>query len=138
MKRAYAVRPARRDRPARYENITDEEVREIQIASRGYVPRALVNIGTVVKGCPCEDGAGCSNQVWVVASNDAGSYDLQLSRIENRWTVGPVQRWWRRWNDLDRQQFLTSDAYHRAEEALLREFPACASAAPLVTANTGP
>lgn len=134
--RAYELRPARRDWPARYENITDEEVREVQAASREYVPRALVNIGTVTMGCPCEDGAACTEQVWVIATRREKSYGLQLSKIDKRWTVGPVQRWWHRKDTLRPESFPTYAAFERAEEALIGEFPVCVKAGALKRATT--
>lgn len=65
--RVWNTRPQRLEWPLRAENISDAEVRQIQAAVLGLVPGATVNIGGVTLGCPCEDGAGCTEQIWVVA-----------------------------------------------------------------------
>lgn len=98
--RAYALRPVRRDGPLRYQNISDEEVREIQSAAAEVVPKALVNISGVTTGCPCEDGPQCSDQVWIVAFRPDKSFGLRLSKVNNHWMIGPVQRWWLRYDAL--------------------------------------
>lgn len=127
MERIDEVQPMRREDPLRYENITDEEVREIQLAARNVVPRALVNISGVTTGCPCEDGPECSDQVWIVAYRPDKSVGLLLSRIEGHWVIGPVQRWWLLYNDLEsrRRTFKSFSAYLEAEQKLVDVFPVC-------------
>src|SRR5204863_6156086 len=93
-KQAEALRPARRDEPLRYLNITDEEVRQVQLISVKYLPRAMVNISPVVTNCPCEEGPNCTAQVYVVATTGEKSKGLQLSRLKDQWIVGVVQQWW--------------------------------------------
>ena len=80
-KRAEELRPARRDEPLRYLNITDEEIRAgpVDFAPK-YLPRAMVNISPVVTNCPCEEGPNCTAQVYVVATTGEQSKGLQLSR----------------------------------------------------------
>ena len=87
-------RPVRIDVPVRAANISDQEVREVRSAVAGVYPGAIVNIGTVVDKCPCEDGPACSAQVWVVVHRQGQSTGIMLSRIDYEWQVGPVQSWW--------------------------------------------
>ena len=108
--RTLGTRPRRRDGPFREINISDDEVREIQSVIRDVVPGAIVNISGVVVGCPCEDGAACTDQVWIVAYTPAISRGLQLSKIGDHWTVGPLQQWW-----LDYDDFF--EAYRRGSSS---------------------
>lgn len=78
----------------RYENISDLEVREIQRVADTLNPGAIVEIGGVTEGCPCEDGPLCTNQVWVVSHRPEQAKGFMLSRIEGHWTLGAVQKWW--------------------------------------------
>ena len=119
--------PVRRDGPLRDVDLSDEEVREIQAVGRGVVPDALVNISGVVTGCPCEEGTGCSDQVWIVAHRPGEMKGLQLSRINDRWTIGPVQQWW-----LDSEQLYARRASFASWKEFLSErqklddrFPTC-------------
>lgn len=92
--RVVHTRPVRREGPLRPVNIADEEVREIENATRSIAPNAVVNIGSVITGCPCEEGPECTDQVWVVAYKPEYSRGLMLSRINSTWEVGPLQSWW--------------------------------------------
>jgi hypothetical protein len=67
LKRVEMIRPQRRDGPIRYLNISDNEVREIQGAASKVVGKVWVYVGGVTHGCPCENGAKCTDQVWVQA-----------------------------------------------------------------------
>jgi hypothetical protein len=128
--RAWQTRPNRRESPSRAENITDNEVREIQTVISEVLPSAILNIGTVVVGCPCEDGQSCSDQVWVVAHRPQRTKGLLLSKIDGRWTIGPVQRWWLDREDLEARgwkSFPSVHAYMVALGALTERFPACDS-----------
>lgn len=129
-KRIHETRPQRRDSPLREENIRDEEVREIQAAARGVVPKSIVNISGVVTGCPCEEGSACSDQVWILASNADKTLGLQLSRIGNAWMIGPIQRWWLEYEALQarRNSFHSYSDYSDALAALTVQFPMCAAA----------
>ena len=62
----------------RPENISDIEIREIQAAAGSYLPTALINIGTVMVGCPCEDGARASNKKY---SQRAGAVEAVLTHV---------------------------------------------------------
>ena len=119
--------PYRREGPVRGDNITNQEVQEIQLALAQVRPGDIVNIGTVVSGCPCEDGSSCSDQVWVVAHSPGTSVGLLLSRINSHWVIGPVQQWWLDRKDLEarRDSFSSRFAYFDAEDALTERFPAC-------------
>ncbi len=122
--------PARREGPLRADNITDEEVREIQGVMASLAPGAIVNISGVVTGCPCEDGGGCTDQVWVVAYRPERSRGLQLSRISGHWSVGPVQQWWLDYARLQTQRPDASDRqawsdYLAAQEKLEQRYPTC-------------
>jgi hypothetical protein len=125
--RAQEVRPQRRDAPLRELNITDEEVREIQGVTRSYIPDSYVNISSVVTGCPCEEGPGCEDQVYVLADAGSRTVGLQLSRIEKKWKVGEVQKWWLA-NDrlLAKRDTMDPIEFHNAMMKLAREFPVCA------------
>lgn len=125
-KHVLALQPTRRDAPLRYLNISDNEVREIQLVAEKYVPKVLLNISPVVTGCACEEGPQCTEQVFIVAEKPGKSVGLQLSRIKNAWVVGNVQQWFLRYDALRAQQKeMDYDRFYRAEGELLREFPAC-------------
>jgi len=123
--RAFKVKPQRRDAPIRYLNISDDEAREVQAATFAVIPDSLVNIGTVVTGCPCEDGAECADQVWIVVNRPSSTQGLLLSKISGKWGVGPVQRWWLRFERLQATRFSSYEAREDAKEQLLNEFPVC-------------
>lgn len=126
-KRISQTQPARREHPARAENIRDEEVSEIQGVASTVIPGAIVNISTVVTGCPCEEGPWCSDQVWIVAYQTQRTLGLLLSKVENHWHVGVVQRWWLDYEDLEhrRGRFKGIKNYYDAKDALEEEFPTC-------------
>jgi hypothetical protein len=131
--RVWDTRPQRLERPLRTENISDAEVSQIQAAVRGLVPGATVNIGGVTLGCPCEDGAGCTEQVWVVAYQREVSRGLMLSRIQDRWQIGPLQGWWLEHDALHgvpegqpaSLQGLDRAAAHARLQELFEAFPHC-------------
>jgi len=124
--RAHLLAPKRRDEPLRYLNISDYEVRELQLVAEKYLPKALLNISPVVTGCPCEEGPQCTDQVYIVAETAQSSRGLQLSRVRNAWVVGTVQQWFLRYDELrSRQGQMDFQKYMRAESELYREFPMC-------------
>jgi hypothetical protein len=126
--RAYELRPKRRDEPMRYINISDNEMREIQLVAAQYMPRALVNVSPVVTGCPCEEGPSCTDEVFVLANASKTTVGLQLVHIKNVWSVGAVQKWWLKHDSLvARMNQMTDEQYDAAEWELLNEFPACLS-----------
>lgn len=136
VKRIHRSRIGRRDHPLRADNINDEEVREIEAVMLARHPGAVVNIGAVVNNCPCEDGPACSEQVWVVAYRPEASLGLQLSRLDGRWQVGPLQRWWLRFDEFQQRPFPTGrsgdpqlqaqlEAFLAEQTALYDSFPEC-------------
>ncbi len=137
---AERLRPSRRDAPLRYLNISDYEVREIQLVAEKVVPKVLLNISPVVDGCPCEEGPQCTEQVFIVAEKlekPAKSVGLQLSRVKNAWVVGSVQQWFLRFDALRaRQKEMGFERYHSAEGELLREFPMCVDGELVPAENT--
>lgn len=126
--RIAATKPQRRNHPLRYENISDEEAREVKSVVQKILPRAIVNIGPVVTGCPCEEGPECTDQVWITVDHGESSSGLLLSRTARAWTIGPIQRWWFEKGDLEkRRSSLRYSDYYAAEDALIDRFPACSS-----------
>jgi len=124
--RAWQLRPKRRDEPLRYVNISDYEVREIQLVAEKYLPKVLLNISPVVTGCPCEEGPQCTDQVYIVAESGQSSKGLQLSRVKNAWVVGSVQQWYLKYEELlTRVPKMNYLDQMRAESELFREFPVC-------------
>jgi len=124
--RSWQIVPKRRDEPLRYLNISDYEVREIQLVAEKYLPKVLLNISPVVTGCPCEEGPQCTDQVYIVAETAQSSKGLQLSRVRNSWVVGTVQQWFLRYDELrsreDKMGYLN---FMRARNELYRDFPVC-------------
>jgi hypothetical protein len=111
-------------------NISDDEVREIQGASSEVVGKVFVYIGGVTHGCPCEDGSKCTDQVWVQAEVRGKPFGFLLSKIDERWVIGSVQRWWWRyekaeWGDRDKLVAeLSRCGVEDARQAVLREIHA--------------
>ena len=128
--RAFQLRPRPPIGPMRTQNISDVEVLEIQAAAANVMPKAIVNIGSVVTGCPCEDGPNCADQVWVVAFTPEQSAGMLFSRIDGTWGVGPVQKWQLDLQELERRRntFQKYSDFLTAERALLDRFPVCAAA----------
>jgi hypothetical protein len=118
----------------RSENITDEEVREVQNVV-GATPDSVLNISGVTAGCKCEDGAGCTSQVWVVVDRHNKTDGLMLSKIDGHWTIGAVQRWWLRYYELrdkvsalplGKDRWAKYTAWLSEQRQLLESFPQCA------------
>ena len=121
--------PARYRQPAvlREIDINDEEVRQIEAVVRELIPGAVVMISGVAKGCPCEDGPGCSAQVWIAVHLPKQTRSLELSDINDRWVIGPVQQWFLDSAQLQRSQYPASGDYVVARQALDDRYPACAA-----------
>lgn len=121
------TRPRHRDGPLRYLNISDDEVRQIQAAVASVMPQQFVSIGGVVTGCPPEEGSACTDQVWVEMRQPDRTVGLLLSKVNEQWVVGPIQRWWLCDEDLDahRRSFSSYDAYLSAKRTLAAHFPQC-------------
>lgn len=94
----------------------------------GIMPGAILNISGVVSGCLCQDGPGCAAQGWVLAhrpETPGQSKDLEVSDINNRWMIGPVQQWYLDSEKLQAKHFPTYDAYTGARQALDDQFLPC-------------
>jgi hypothetical protein len=120
------TRPSRRDGPLREINLSDNEVREIESVMSPIYPGFILNISGVVKGCPCEEGSACSDQVWVVPENDVKVPGVSLSRISGHWMVGPIQQWWMDRAALETDGHWTPAQRYRALASLWEKFPVCA------------
>jgi hypothetical protein len=124
--RAQELYPRRRDTPMRDLNITDGEVREIQRLMRSIDVQEILNISAVVTGCACEEGADCTEQVYVVGKYKDRNVGMQLSRLRNLWTFGRVQRWWLDYSALRARETIMEDSeYEKARGIKLMEFPMC-------------
>jgi hypothetical protein len=136
--RIWELRPQRRDAPLREANISDYEIREVQMAAGEVIPKIIVNIGPVVTGCPCEDSPTCSDQVWITANRGNETVGLQLSKIKGVWQVGPVQKWWLAYDRLQSNRELRREywRYRKAEAQLIASFPGCVGT--LVPAEKAP
>ena len=124
--RARELYPRRRDTPLRYANLTDDEVREVQAIASKYRMSEFVNISPVVTGCPCEEGSGCTEQVYITSHLGERTRGLQLSRHKNLWTVGAVQKWWLEYEALlAREGSMSFREFRAARDLKLLEFPMC-------------
>jgi hypothetical protein len=130
------LRPRRRDTPLRYLNISDNEVREIQLAAATNPPYEFVSIGGVVTGCPAEDGPACTDQVWVELRRQGKTSGLLLSKVNDQWIIGAIQQWYLCDEALEarRESFSTYFEYMAAKEALVENFPSCIDQ-PAITAQ---
>jgi len=113
--------------PLRKLNINDEEVRQIQDVVHELIPGAIVLISGVAQGCPCEEGPGCSAQVWTAIDRSEGIRSLELSEINDHWIIGPVQRWYLESAQLERSKFSTYDEYTAAHATLNNRYPTCST-----------
>jgi hypothetical protein len=125
-RRAYELRPRRRDAPMRYLNLSDNEMREIQGVASEHLSNTVLNVSPVIEGCPCEEGPMCTDQVFVVTHASGKSVGLQLSRVKKVWKVGVVQLWWLRYDALGAQKSsMDYQKFMRTESELYRDFPIC-------------
>ena len=123
--RIIQTRPTRRDGPLRKANLSDDEAREIQSIMAPTYPGAILNISGVVTGCPCEEAPSCSDQVWVVPENDLKAGGALLSRSSDRWTIGPIQKWWLDKAHVEADHTLTPNQRAETLDSLWEKFPAC-------------
>lgn len=132
----FVTEPKRIEGALRDENISDQEILEIQKASLEVMPGAIVNIGGVTTSCPCEYGASCSAQVWIVTTRLNESTGFMLSKLRGHWVVGPIQSWWFRYQKhRDKLKTFTNfqhyadekakrEQWEIEEQALIHDFPA--------------
>jgi hypothetical protein len=121
--------PGPPNRSLRQDNISDEEVREVQRASLEVYPDFIVNISSVTEGCDCEDGATCTAQVWLALYRADQTRSLVLSKVDGHWKIGAVQGWWNRYNAHQAARPLSRNAewlpWQQENQRLLDSFPAC-------------
>ena len=122
--------PGLPNRPMRRENISDEEVREVQEAALQVYPDFIVVISGVTDGCACEEGRQCSAQVGLALNRNNVTRTLVLSRIDDHWKVGAVQSWWLKFREFESTHPRPTnwDAlqdWERARQTLLKSYPAC-------------
>lgn len=80
--------------PLRYENLTDNEVREIKTVAAGLKKGEIVSIGAATEGCRCEeDATTCSSQVRISLHAVNANSQVELSRINGHWDIGQLLRW---------------------------------------------
>jgi len=122
--------PRRPNGPLRQDNITDEEVREVQRAALELYPDSIVSISGVTDGCDCEDGSSCTAQVWLALNREYRTRSLVLSKIDGHWRIGAVQSW-----QLHYDEHQTSNPgfgrgpkqleWQQENQRLLDNFPTC-------------
>jgi hypothetical protein len=114
----------------RKDNITDEEVREVQRAALEVYPDSIVNISAVTDACDCEDGSNCTAQVWLALYRENITRSLVLSKIDGHWRIGTVQSWWLQYNAHQRNspgfgRGAKQIAWQQENQRLLDSFPTC-------------
>lgn len=122
--------PAPLNKPLRPDNISDDEVREVQGAALEVYPDFIVSISGVTQGCNCEEGDNCTAQLWLALYRENQTRSLVLSKIDGHWKVGAVQSWWIQYNAHQtsfpgsgrRTQQVT---WQQDNQRLLDSFPAC-------------
>jgi hypothetical protein len=126
------IRPAQPnpDEHLRQDNITDEEVREVQRAALKVYPDSIVSISGVTDTCDCEDGGGCTAQVWLALYRQNKMRSLELSKIGGHWTIGAVQRWSLQYDQLQARDpgvwaGAKTLAWQEERQRLLDSFPSC-------------
>ena len=135
LRQIWQSEPRRIEDQLREENVTDQEVLEIQKASLAVMPGAIVNIGGVTTNCPCGYGTTCAAQVWIVTNRPNESVGFMLTKINGHWVLGPIQQWWFRYRQhQDKKSTLPRSTYNAEDKAkwdeweieeqeLINEFP---------------
>jgi hypothetical protein len=122
--------PGHPNRPLRQDNITDEEVREVQRAALEVFPDFIVSISGVTDGCDCEDGSNCTAQVWLALYRENQTRSLVLSKIDGHWKIGAVQSWWLQYSAHQSTnpgfgRGPKQTAWAQENQRLLDSFPSC-------------
>jgi hypothetical protein len=115
--------------PYRENDINDEEIRQIEGVVRELIPGGIVMISGVAKGCPCEDGPNCAAQIWIAVHLPRQTRSLELSDINDRWVIGPVQQWFLESVQLERSKYPTRVDFDAARAAMDDRYPTCATEA---------
>jgi len=137
-----AATSAQRTGNLRYENISDEEVLEIQHAVSQATSGAIVNIGSATTDCLCEKPPTCSAQVIVLIAKPNKSERFRLSRMDGHWQLSAQTKWELRYDAFearykdalnqrraDRARLIV--AYEKEREQLLAEEPQCGQSRPI-------
>jgi hypothetical protein len=122
--------PLRPNKPLRQENISDEEVREVQRAALEVYPDFIVSISGVSEGCDCEEGINCTAQVWLALYRENQTRSLVLSKIDGHWKIGAEQSWWLEYTAHQASfpgfgRGAKQIAWHQKYQRLLDSYPAC-------------
>ena len=104
----------------REDNITDQEVREIQAQVDRYFPGIIVMIDGVQAPCDCREGSGCTAQVNLASGSANQPVLMRLSRINGEWVPGVVWRWAQEWKEL-RQQLAELQSEGSSSDELRRQ-----------------
>lgn len=94
----------------REQNLTDEEVREIEGLVAERYPGAMIMIGGSTEGCKCEEGPECTSQVVVAGRLDGESYEISLSKVGQDWEISKEWRTRDRIEKLIDQYLETGDS----------------------------
>jgi hypothetical protein len=121
------------DRPLRRDDISDEEVREVQQAAIEVYPDFIVYISGVNEGCNCEEGGRCTAQIWLALNREDQTRSLVLSKIDGHWKIGAVQSWLLEY-DAHKASYpgygssAKQIAWQQENQRLLDSFPSCPTA----------
>lgn len=77
----------------RDENITDQEVREIQSLVQSFTYGEINYIGGVLDSCHCTEGPECTATLDIAVVSDLGTKQYELSLQSKKWELGKTQRW---------------------------------------------
>jgi hypothetical protein len=120
----------------REENITDEEVREVQKVVDEKMPGEIRRIGPVTVGCGCAERPGCTNELVIVVKTKAMADEVTLARVRKVWQLSELQQLELRRQRIREKRRLMSTApaqeraayrkeLEREEQLLLNDLPAC-------------
>ena len=84
----------------RDENITDQEVREIQSLVQSFTYGEINYIGGVLDSCPCTEGPECKALLDIAVINDLGTKKYELSLQLTKWSLGKTQQWFLEYEKL--------------------------------------
>jgi hypothetical protein len=118
------------NRSFRRENISDDEVREIQDVAATVYPDFIVVISGVVDGCECEEGGQCTAEVALALYRENQNHSLLLSKVGDHWRLSAVQAWWLRYRAHQPsrpgvQHWEEYLAWERENQKILDSYPAC-------------
>ncbi len=126
-------KPVLQNGPLRYENITDNEVREIRQRLDDQSLGDIVSISGVVAACGCEEVAACTDQVAIDLVKAGQPRRVIMSHVNGKWDLGRLQAWWLRLEDYEaicrRSTALTRSgldaACERQRQGLVESAPRC-------------